>query len=331
MSNHLLFSLNSIRYCVDASAALEILWLPELVLVEEAPSYVTGCLNLHGHILPIMSLECRFQRLQKPVKVTDQIIVLEFNGIRIGIMVSEVHDVVDISPADIEPMPRYHQHADTAQHFVDGEAKVNGNVWMVLNLVELIEAPALVHDVHEILTATDCFQQLPAADREVFHARAVDLATAEDIRTETDQESFVVIQLGDERFAVAMTEVREFCHLRQVTPVPCCPAHIMGNMNLRGDILTLVDVRPVLTLNQNDEPAEVMVVESEGLRVGVPVSKVLDVISVRLSGHLPLPAYVGEAALDYCTSAIPYADHVASVLNINALLGKGLLEVNEHV
>jgi len=331
MSDYLLFSLNSVRYGVDASAVREIFWLPELSLIEEAPPYIAGVINLRGQILPVMSLDERFQRLQNPALLTDRIIVLQANDIKIGIMVSDVHDVMPISPSDIEPMPRFNRHDDTIKHFIAGEAKVNDTFWMLLDLGMLIDAPDLAHKIHEELASIDLFQQLPEAERNIFQTRAKQLAQTGGNDTATDQQAFAVIQLGQEFYAIAISEVREFCHLGQFTSIPCCPNHIMGNMNLRGDILTLIDVRPVLTLSLDDSLTEVMVVESEGLRVGVPITKVLDVIYVAPTDHLPLPAYANEVNLDHCTSAIPYHEHIASLLDIKTLLTKGGLEVNENV
>lgn len=331
MSDYLLFSLNSVRYGVDASAVQEIFWLPELSLIEEAPLYIAGVINLRGQILPVMSLDERFQRMQKPALLTDQIIVLQANNVKIGIMVSDVHDVMHIHPSDIEPMPRFNQHTDTIEHFIAGEAKVNDTFWMLLDLGVLIDAPDLAHKIHEELSSIDLFQQLPDAERSIFQTRAKQLAQADDNDTAANQEAFAVIQLGQEFYAIAISEVREFCHVRQFTWIPCCPNHIMGNMNLRGDILTLIDVRPVLTLSLDDSLTEVMVIESEGLRVGVPLTKVLDVIYVAPTDHLPLPTYANEVNQDYCTSAIQYNDHIASLLDIKTLLTKGGLEVNEDV
>lgn len=331
MSDHLLFSLNSVRYAVDASAVREIFWLPELLQIEEAPSYIAGVINLRGHILPVMSLNERFQRPQKPVALTDRVIVLEVDEIKIGIMVSEVHDVVHISPTDIEPLPRFNRHADTAKHFIAGEAKVNDAIWMLLDLANVIDAPDLEQPIQEELTGIDLFRQLPIAEREIFQNRAQQLAQTDDDQAATDRDAYVVIQLGRELYAVAMTEVREFCHARQVTPIPCCPKHIIGNMNLRGDILTLVDVRPVLMLNLDDNWTEIMVVESDGLRIGVPVNNVLDVIFSVPSDHLPLPTHASELNQDYCTSAIAYHDRIACILDIKNLLAKGRLDVNEDV
>ncbi len=331
MPDHLLFSLNSVRYGVDANAVREIFWLPELSLIEEAPAYIAGVINLRGQILPVMSLDERFQHQQKPVQLSSRIIVLQADDIKMGMIVSDVHDVVSIASADIEPLPRFNRHADTTRHFIAGEAKINDSIWMLLDLANLIDAPELTHKSHEDLLCTDLFSQLPAADRAIFKKRAKQLAQTDNSNTATHQEAFAVIQLSKELYAIAMSEVREFCHLRQYTPIPCCPNHIVGNMNLRGDILTLVDLRPALTLNLDDDLAEVMIVESDDLRVGVPVTKVLDVIYITRGDHLALPAYMDKVNQDYCTSAIPYHGHIASILDIKTLLAKGGLDVNEDV
>lgn len=331
MSDHLLFSLNSVRYGVEGSAVREIFWLPELSPIEEAPSYIVGVINLRGQILPVMSLDGRFQRLQKSVQLTDRVIVLQIDAVKIGILVSEVHDVAPISPSDIEPPPRFNRHDDTSIHFIAGEAKVDDTIWMLLDLGVLIDAPDLTHKTYEEPTCIDLFRQLPAVEHKIFQTRAKQLAQTGDNQAVANQEAFAVIQLGLELYAVAVNEVREFCHLRQVTPIPCCPNHFMGNMNLRGDILTLIDVRPVLSLGLDEVLTEVMVVESEGLRVGVPVTKVLDVMYLSPTDYLPLPAYAHEVNQDYCTSAIHYNGHIASLLDIKTLLTKGGLEVDEDV
>lgn len=331
MIDHLLFSLNSVRYGVDASAVLEIFWLPELSLVEEAPSYIAGVINLRGQILPVISLDQRFLRTQKQVLLTDQVIVLQLDGLKIGIMVSEVHDVVPISCSDRVPMPRYNHHTDTTKHFIAAEAKFNDAIWMLLDLANVINAPDLADNLHQELASTDLFLALPAVEHTIFQARARLLANIDDKQSAANQNAFAVVQLENEFYAIAISEVREFCHMRQFTPIPCCPKHIIGNMNLRGDILTLVDLRPALMLNRADDLTKVMVVEFKDLRVGVLVSEVLDVIYLSPAEHLPLPAYANELTPGYCSAALPYHLSIASLLDIKALLSSGCLEVNEHV
>jgi purine-binding chemotaxis protein CheW len=327
-SNYLLFCLNSARYGLPADAVREIFWLPELSRIEEAPSYIIGVVNLHGRILPVMSLDERFQRPQPPLRLSDWIVVLQFDEIKIGIIVNEVLDIAGIPVSDIEPVPRFSRHTAEA-HFIAGAAKVQDHVWMLLNLPNLIDAPKLAGKTDEDLNCTELFLRLSTAEREIFHSRARQLADARDTEAPPLQEAFVVIQLEKELYAVAMSEVREFCYLNQFTPIPCCPAHIMGNMNLRGDILTLVDVRPVLSIDSKGTLAEVMVVECEDLRVGVPITSVLDVVYLSSGEYRPLPAHNGGH--DYCTGAIQAQGRIAGIMDIKALLTQGGLEVDEEI
>ena len=85
---------------------------------------------------------------------------------------------------------------------------------------------------------------------------------------DTERIPLAIIQLGAECFGVGLDVVREFSHLRRVTAIPCCPSHIAGNMNLRGDILTLVDIRGLLNIPAEGNPSEVMVVEAGDLSIG---------------------------------------------------------------
>mgnify|MGYP000061139072 FL=1 len=331
MSDYLLFNLNSTPYAVAANAVTEIFWLPELSVIEEAPSYIIGMINLRGQVLPVMSLEKRFQHRQSPALLTDRIIVLQLDDVFIGILVSETHDVVQIAPSDIEPVPRYTGHPDNTKYFIAGEAKINEKLWLVLDLTTLINAPDLSKTTVAESAVIDLFQNSPADERKKFQQRSKLLSQTNDSQSNVNMEAFAIVKLDEEFYAIAMDQVREFCLLKQFTPIPCCPRHIMGNMNLRGDILTLVDIRPVLSLSLESTLPEVMVVGADELWVGIPVSCVLDVIYINTSEIHLLPASAHEINKEYCTGAIEYNNQLSSILDIKTLLSNGALEVNEVV
>ena len=85
-----------------------------------------------------------------------------------------------------------------------------------------------------------------------------------------------VVELGDELFGVELAAVQEFCEIVQLTPIPCCPPHILGAISLRGDLVTLIDPRAAL-------PGRVAEVEQ-------PIAWVtqrLDACQQRLDGESP--------------------------------------------
>jgi purine-binding chemotaxis protein CheW len=89
-----------------------------------------------------------------------------------------------------------------------------------------------------------------------------------------------VVRIGKEFFGIALDVIREFANLRNVTPIPCCPPHVLGQMNLRGELITIADIRNALGLDgiQNIEDRKVVVMNDSKLAAGVVVDELLGVI-----------------------------------------------------
>jgi purine-binding chemotaxis protein CheW len=141
-----------------------------------------------------------------------------------------------------------------------------------------------------------------------------------------------LLMLGGECYGIELQEVREFCALRQVSPVPCCPAHIIGQMNLRGDIVTLIDVRPLLQMppRGSEQNQRVVVVPYEGCPVGIVVDEVQDVLYLdETSSVAPVTHQVGGAR--YFRGSVLHDNRLIYILDLSRLLAEGGLVVDEVV
>ncbi|MFA6972536.1 MAG: chemotaxis protein CheW [Gallionella sp.] len=325
MISYLLFSLNGARYGVEAQLVLEITWLPELSHAEEAPPYIAGLVNLRGKIEPVMNLGQRLGHSPVCYRLSDSIVMLHADGVTMGIIVNEVSDVLGIPASQIEPPQRY--DGDTAVHFVAGNAKVGEEIIMLLDVQRLIHAPVLPTSGVPDYPQTDFYPD--ATERAIFRTRAHNLMQVLENLEVTERIPLSIIELGAECFGVGLEVVREFAHLRRVTVIPCCPPHIAGNMNLRGDILTLVDIRGLLNIPAGSSAAEVIVIESGELSIGVPVDKVLEVIYLRPADIAFLPAAAHEERNEYCKGVTHYGEGMVSILDMQKILTQGGLEVEE--
>ena len=83
----------------------ESVWLPELTPVEEAPPYIAGIFSLRSQIIPVTDLNLRFGHPALPYRLSDQIVVLELDQLLMGLIVSEVIEVIEISHDTIQPPP----------------------------------------------------------------------------------------------------------------------------------------------------------------------------------------------------------------------------------
>lgn len=338
MPLYLLFSLNGARYGVEALSVLEIAWLPELSPAEEAPPYIAGVINLRGRIAPVMDLGLRLGHPARRFQLGDSVVLLQTDDVTVGVIVNEVSDVITIPAAAIEPPPHYDGDTPAHAHFIAGNAKVGEEIVMLLDMQRLIHATQI--DSPQRHTAS-----LPAAanagayfcpdatdeERAVFRIRAHNLMQADDDQGAAERIPLSIIQFGEEWFGVGLEVVREFAHLRRVTAIPCCPPHIAGNMNLRGDILTLVDIRGRLNIAAGSAAAEVMVIESGDLHIGVPVDKVLEVIYLHPADIAPMPAASRDEKDEYCKGVARYGAGMVSILDMPKILTQGRLEVEENV
>jgi purine-binding chemotaxis protein CheW len=175
------------------------------------------------------------------------------------------------------------------------------------------------------------FGKLSAEDADVFRNRAHSLARVYATGERSGMEAFAVIRLDSELFGLGLEVVHEFAHLRGITPLPCCPPHIAGNMNLRGDILTLVDIRPALGMAIGGAMSEVVVVRSGDLHFGLPASEIVDVIHLAPADIVAIPVASDRAGKAYCKGVATADGQAVGILDLEKILAARELQVAEEV
>lgn len=349
---YLIFSLNSSLYGIEAQKVQEIFSLPELTPVAEAPRCIIGVVNLRGDILPVMDINLRLGYQQLEYSITDSVIVLEKQGARVGIIVNQVNEVHNISEQDITKELSYRRDfALNSPNYVMGIAKIEADIIMLLNEENLFSYSAVVESYLdntnsdlELAEKDPKFREIAASKYPIFcpnatpEERAIFRERTHNLRKSTDKQDFAglvplaVIGLNGEYFGLDLKLVREFTDIRKVTPVPCCPPHIVGNMNLRGEILTLIDIRGVLNmpLFGKENTSKVMIVRVDETIAGVTVDEVFDVMYIHPSEISSVPTAVHSINDEYLRGTAPYREKMMSFLDLAKILKKGDLVVNEE-
>lgn len=343
---YLLFSLDGSRYGIEAFCVQEIFFLPELTPVAEAPRDIAGILNLRGTILPVMDLNVRLGRRSRDYQLSDSIVVLELQGFEIGIIVSQVHEVQDLSTDEVTAELSYgRQLPGQSQHFVTGVAKMADGVVMLLDREQLIRYSPAAELTIALENSPSKEPETLLAEHRVFcpnatpEERAIFRGRSETLRLPSDRQDFTgliplaVVGLNGEYFGIDLEMVREFTDIRKITPIPCTPPHIVGNMNLRGEILTLIDLRGVLNLPLNgiEATSKAMVIHVDELVAGVAVERVYDVTYLHPKDITPIPAAVHSSNDEFLRGTAPYREKMMTLLDMPKILTKGDLVVNEEI
>lgn len=328
MANHLLFEFRGTRYAIAADVVQAMFWLPELSPLEDLPVYFVGLVNLHGRVVPIVDLGLRFGYPSQPYRLDQLVVLLQQDGRCVGLVADAVQDLVDIPSAAIEPYIQLEgEPPPHAPRVIAGTVK-----WDDAVLISL-DAPALLRLVMQTSPeplgakgSTDRFCVLSQEQQDKLRLRTQLLAQSAE-QPEGDSSQFALVRMGSGRFAIELEHVSEFTRLSACTPIPCCPAHILGCMNLRGAILTVVDVAPFVLGQPLRDYTDVAVLQSGEQRLGLAIHQVLD---IRAYPAHAVSTLSGQAyGHQHCKTLLYDDSGVAGVLDLDALLQQGLLEVNE--
>jgi purine-binding chemotaxis protein CheW len=348
---YLVFSLNDTFYGIEAKWVKEIFFLPELTPVVNASRNFVGLLNWRGKILPVMDLNLRlFGYRCREYCTSDSTIVLEQQNIDWGIIVDRVCNIHPLSPSKIVPnfVDEDEIEGDTnwfqmplLSKLITGVAHLGTDLIMLLDcegLMENQEVAEINDSDHKIATELPKFEAIfcPNAtpqEREIFRQRSQQLQQVPESLEVEESIHIAVIGLSGEYFGIDLRWVREFAKITQLTPVPCCPKHILGNTNLRGEIVTLVAIQSLLNLPISESPkaSQVVVVQVEDWMAGITVDEVLDTIEIHQKAIVPKlsTGFVGDRS--YVSGTAPYQEKLISFLDLPKIFDQGELVVDEEV
>ncbi len=176
-----------------------------------------------------------------------------------------------------------------------------------------------------------CPQATPE-ERAIFRERAANLIEAARRQDITGLMSLAVVMLNGEYFGLDLSLVREFTDIKQITPVPCCGDFILGNMNLRGEIVTLVDIRHLLNLSRDgvNDVAKAMVVHLKDIVAGITIDEVCDVIYLQPSEIKAAPTSGHSGNNEYLRGTALYRDKILGLIDFQKIITEQELVVNQE-
>lgn len=134
------FQVGRETYGVAITSLHEIVRVPEITAVPDAPDYVEGVINLRGKIVSVIDLRKRLGEKQVNTGKRNRILVVEHNGRLSGLIVDSASEVLKIPASDVEPSPAALQ--DDGSNCVTGLGKVNGRLIVLLDMTRLLDLGA---------------------------------------------------------------------------------------------------------------------------------------------------------------------------------------------
>ncbi|MGL4730128.1 MAG: chemotaxis protein CheW [Clostridium sp.] len=127
----------------------------------------------------------------------------------------------------------------------------------------------------------------------------------------------VVFKIGDEQFAVETSKVQSISDMMNITLVPKSPSHIKGLINLRGIIITILDINLILNMKSADvEEQNIIILNLEDESVGITVDSVDEVLDIE---DASIERSVGEKDKVFIKGVINLKDRIITLLDFDKI------------
>jgi purine-binding chemotaxis protein CheW len=126
---------------VPISLVHEIVRVPEITAVPEAPGYVEGVINLRGKIISVLDLRKRFGEKQITSSKKNRIVVVEVDGKMVGLIVDAASEVLKLPDTEIDVPPHIYSQGDL--NYVTGVGKLNGRLIIMIDLTKVLQTGEL--------------------------------------------------------------------------------------------------------------------------------------------------------------------------------------------
>jgi len=170
----------------------------------------------------------------------------------------------------------------------------------------------------------------PEERKRILKERASALAVEPEVPVQDEKIEVIEFFLAHERYGIESSYVREVYPLKDLTPVPCTPPFVLGIINVRGRILSVIDLKKFFNLPEKGlgDLNKVLILSSKDMEFGVLADSITGVRTVPAAGlqkSLPTLTGVGEEYLKGVSD-----DHLI-VLDAGRILSDKTILVNEEV
>lgn len=161
----------------------------------------------------------------------------------------------------------------------------------------------------------------------------MNMQTKEQLATDSQRLEFLTFTLGDEHYGLDIMQVKEIRGYEPVTKIANAPSFIKGVLNLRGDIVPIVDLRLKFAVGDatyNEFTIVIMLHIGERI-VGIVVDAVSDVINISSDEVKPPPQFGVAFDSQYLYGLAPVHEQMVILLNIEKLITSselGLFDAN---
>jgi len=133
---------------------------------------------------------------------------------------------------------------------------------------------------------------------------------------------WVTFRLDSEKYGINVMQVQEVLRMTDIAPVPGAPDYVLGIINLRGNVVTVIDTRLRFGLPEQeaDDATRIVIIEADNQVVGILVDSVAEVVDLRMSEIDTAPNVGNDESSRYIQGVASLREELLILVDVNKLL-----------
>lgn len=273
-NTHLYFKIGENKYAVNSDNVLEIMKLPALDYPQKLPNNIVGLLKYNNFVISVIDI--RFQLKSQPpsYNINNELVIIKTDETIFGIITDKVLGILPFDASLTDAIP----FADSKM-IIDALYKYNEETIFIINIYSLEN---LLKQHGENPSDIDILSLFPQDEesKNIMQKRTLAIANKSNLKLASGElhskNKYISFNLENASYCIELQYVKEVLKDTPITNVPGTPDFIEGIMNLRGDYITVLNLKKFLNLpsNSSSDKKPVIIVKSNELKLAFLIDKI---------------------------------------------------------
>lgn len=311
-NTHLYFQVGGNKYAINTGNVLEIMKLPALDYPQKLPNNIVGLLKYNNFVINVVDI--RFYLNIEPTQYSthNELLIVKTDEIIFGIITDKIIGILPFDTAFVDQIP-----------FVDNKMiieslyKYNDETIFIVNIYSL----ETILKQHTTTTPEiDILSLFPKdeASKALMAKRTKDIIEKSSLRLATSdlqaKNKYISFNLNKDFYCIGLDFVKEVLKDTSITKVPGTPDFIQGVMNLRGDYITVINLKKFLSLpcDTVSDKNPVVIIKYNELKLALLIDKINELFEYQETIY-------EESSDTYYANEFIYNQTLYTVLNIESI------------
>jgi len=311
-NTHLYFQIGDNKYAVNSDNVLEIMKLPALDYPQKLPNNIIGLLKYNNFVISVIDVRFYLNTHVPPYSINNELLIIKTDEVIFGIITDKVLGILPFDAALTDAIPFV-----DSKMIIESLYKHNQETIFIINIYA-IENLLKQHDVTPQDVDIQALFPQDEDSKNIMTRRTLAIADKSSLKLASGElhakNKYISFNLNKDSYCIELGYIKEVLKDTSITHVPGTPDFIEGIMNLRGDYITVLNLKRFLNLRSTEkyDKKPVIIVKCNELKLAFLIDNINEMFEF-MEEELP------ETADGYFANEFIHNNTLYTVLNVDKI------------